>query len=781
MKKLFNYIKISTILTMLAVLSACSGLTENQKPVNDGNSYLRFSVNKFAGRGAVYDPQGFTENDVDVVKLYCKSTDVSVTDFEHDILKSWIFERTENKNAIQVFEEAVINFGNVTNFGKQYYNFGIELCSNELCEEKANGKKVYSPVQTGYLEKVLLVPGWNTLAFETEQYRKESWFAYRSIIDFDYKIPVSSGAGFMTVELKTWPYDYEVWTSDWDYEKREPKDEYYRLLWETSASVNGYLECAGKKYIDDGDYKFDVSIYDTQGGKLLKRFKDIVTVSGYRTKVRKEISLTDDQADKLPYGVLTIDDAYNLCVNYGKIKLYDTTVAQNITYTASLKYKGQELASTANSKLSISDNAVIWSNNIFEGKTAEGGVYNCQLTVNGKTFNIEVPDRKYVSFCVDSEAENYLDLDSLPDELKALTGDYLLHLYGTDTTEINDVDWFGENISYTGSIKPYTQMLKELNPDANIFLDLADLEGVERVLWWDVEIFKDGAMLTGIAFPESVKYMRGNVFVCPETCDRHSELTVVFGSKVEKIESFENSDDDIYDLLSFSEDYEQYHQQDEDTRPFYNVFKKFIVRNNPWLRTYQDGALLVYVQDDGWSSIVASADVIEELKIPVIINKIESHAFAGNKKLKRIVDWGRVREANFCSFNASGLTGDIVLGDNLLIVSSYVFANTNVTSMTLSESVKLLRKYCIPDNAYIGYEKGSTIRYYWNWYYHARPEHGWDVNEDVDFESAAYNKRSFPTAQGDFRISDWESKNIYKYSSYNGMQNVNKWDCWRKD
>ncbi|MBP5601096.1 MAG: leucine-rich repeat protein [Treponema sp.] len=771
MKKLFNYIKISTILTMLAVLSACSGLTENQKPVNDGNSYLRFSVNKFAGRGAVYDPQGFTENDVDEVKLYCKSTDVSVTDFEHDILNSWTFKRTENKNAIQVFEETVINFGNVTNFGKQYYNFGIELCSNELCEEKADGIKVYSPVQTGYLEKVLLVPGWNTLAFETEQYRKESWFAYRSIIDFDYKIPVSSGAGFMTVELKTWPYDYEVWTPDWDYEKREPKGEYYRLLWETSASVNGYLECAGKKYIDDGDYKFDVSIYDTQGGKLLKSFKDIVTVSGYRTKVRKEISLTDDQADKLPYGVLTIDDAYNLCVDYGKIKLYDTTVAQNITYTASLKYKGQELASTANSKLSISDNAVIWSNNIFEGKTAEGGVYNCQLTVNGKTFNIEVPDRKYVSFCVDSEAENYLDPENPPDSLKELTGNYLLHLYGTGATTYltDDYDENGYRILSEGSLRKYTRMFESLNSDAKVFLDMGEVTGITSTYWSDVITTATGAMLTGIAFPNSLVKVESTTFACPEECNRHYELTVVLGSNITEIWSLSRGDDWMYQ------------PNNQDKRPFYNMFKKFIVHNNPNLKVFQDGSLLVYIEDNGWSRLIASADVIEELKIPIVVKKIEDFAFSGNKKLKSIADWGTLKEIAYGAFYASELEGDIVLGSNISFVERWAFYGTKITSLTISESVRLLYYHCIPDNAYIGYEKGSTTRHYWNWISKDEFDEAESNDEFIDLVGAIYGNNDFPETSGEFRITDWESKDIYKYANYTGLNNFNKRVFWRID
>ena len=779
MKKLFNYIKISTILAILAVLSACSGLTENQKPVKDGHSYLKFSVNTFAGR-EVYNPQDFTEDEVDVVKLYCKDTDKSIEDFEHDILNTWTFNRTGNKNAVQVFEEAVIDFGNINDFGKKYYNFAIELCTDELSKEKEDGKKVYTPVQAGYLEKVVLVPGWNMLAFKTEQYRKESWMSFRSIIDFDYKVPAESGAGYMTVEIRKWPYDFEVWTQNWNIGKREGEGDYYRLIWETDTPVNGYLECAGKEYIDDGDYKLLVSVYDKKDGECLKKFSDSVCVSGYRTEIRKEFSLKNTNATNVSYGVLTIDDAYNLCVDYGKIKLYDTTVAESITYQAELKYKGVVLASTANNKLSISENAVIWSNDIFAGKTAENGVYNCELSITpaynssaktAKTFNIQVPARQYKSFCVNSGAEDYLDPENPPDSLTSLTGNYLIQLYGAGTTtyETDEVDMNGNNIVSIGSLRKYTSMLESLNSDAKVFLDMAEVTGITSTYWSDVVTTKTGAMLTGIALPESLEEVKSTTFACPEECDRHYELTVVFGSNISRLESLSRGDDWLYN------------QNNQDRRPFYNLFKKFIVRNNPYLRVYQDGSLLVFIEDNGWSRLMASADVIEELKIPIVVKKIDDFAFSGNKKLKSIADWGTLKEIGYGAFYASDIEGDIVLGSDISFVERWAFYGTKITSLTISESVRLLYYHCIPDNAYIGYEKGSTTRHYWNWISKAELDDAEARGEYIDLIGAIYGNEVFPESNGEFRINDWEEKDIYKYLNYNGMTNFNERAFWRID
>ena len=800
MKKLFDSLKIFGLLAVAAILASCNGFTE--KPDSEKKAYFKFSVNTI-DRSAYY-PTAFTEDSVD--KLLFKIEDMDDNSLPPYFEKE--FERTAEKNAIKVFEETVLEWNPIKE-GQEYhpwgqYNFIIELYSEDFCEtvEKDGTQvKYYTPIQDAKLERVLVVPGLNDLHFETKHYLRDNW-EYRSLLNFEYKIKDNLGVGYMTVDLRTWPYNNKIWNPRWSSEKRQLADQWPECYYPNSekgvalVKQDGYLKLAASEYIADGDYKLIVNLYDKEGGTVLKTFSDNVCLSGYKTEVFKEISFDNFEKGgvvEMPYELLqnvSVDEAYSLCKNHGTVEIINNSGNTGVTYAAELYYKGDLLGA-----LTVNGNKASWNENLFEGKQAVNGIYSCQIFVKstyqgvsgGQSFKVDVPDRTYISYSVAAPSNgtegqtaapvnsDYLDPDNPPQAVRDLTGNYLIHLYGAGTQTYDT-----ENGRVWGTVHKYVWMLRSMNKNANIFFDMTDITGITKLYWNEVELEKvvtpgenaasvnePGAVLVGIALPDSVVELDNNIFLCPSTDERQYELTVVLGSKINTVEYLSDSCE-----WTFQNTHNYANSNNSDAIPYRNPFRKFIVHNNPRLLVYEDGAIVAKRNDDGWTYIIGAADVdaIKELKIPLGINKISISTFAGCSKLKKIVDWGDVSEIGHGAFNYSGLTGEVVLGKYIFLVPSAAFYNTGVTNLVLSDSVKYLGENVVPATATIGYKVDSQTRHYWN--YVAVPQNNEDL-PDWKMVSAMWGNDPFPTAQGQIIIFDWP----VKYTN----QDMNKLYCWRAD
>ena len=812
MNKFIKSIKIFSVLTAITILASCSGLTQQNKQAADGKVYLSFSVNDAR---SVYNPDDLKEDDIDAVRLYCKrykdykredgswdkNHDINNYDqLYNDLLQEWLFERQGDKNAIQVFEDAVLAF----NAGPDYYHFRIELCVNELSETGKNEKrkdggdvnadnyKYYTPIQYATKEKVLVVPGLNNLSFETKRYKTYDWMKYHSILEFEYTADVTqTGYGYMEAELRSWPYADQKYLAAWDNKTRKEVDDSYHIhTWESGAPVDGKITMAGFDYIEDGYYRMYVTLYDTKGGNILKEFKDVINLNGYKTKIKKEIKLTDFTSTQIDYGTITIDDPWDLCVNNGKITITDTVPlvsgAPARTYSAELKYGNESVKTWAATN---ADPTLSWTTDLFAGKTAVNGAYACQLTINEQTFDVVIPDRKYYSYSVTSGDTNYLDYDA-PGELASATGNIFIHFTGVgenqDEHEETDPDngktYWVHNLKTIGNYA--RTLLMNMSENANVFIDLSAVTGVDTVVWGDIELADSGAWLTGIAFPDSVKYMSNSSFLCPKkkdnsADDRIYEITVVLGSQVEN----------AFNLFDGG-DVWQYGEEASEVRNLYNPFKKFIVsKDNPWMKVYLNGAILAKDGGGEFIEALASADVIENLEMPYTINKINSNTFAGNKKLKHISGWGITEEICNCAFYGSGVEGDVTLGNRIRLIGERAFERTNVTSLTLSNSVEIILTEIVPKTAYIGYPPDSNTKSYWEWidqtsYDEAKAAYSSAHNGDDSWDvvGAFYqDDRGFelPDSNGSFMFTAWKESNKYKYKDYIGITGFNECYCWR--
>ena len=814
MKKFFNSIKLFFVLTVLVVLASCNNLTQSKKSAADGKAYLKFTVS--ADR-SVFNPEQLTYDDIDAVRLYIKEKDTDIYNLHSDILLEKTFYRTAAKNAVQVFEESEIALPATFSFEK-YYHFAIELCCDELSTEQSavdwdrysesqkndipyvnpakageTAEKYYMPLQTGTLEKVLIVPGLNTLSFTTQRYRKGNWKDFYSLLEINYTAKASD-TGYIEAELKAWPYDNERYIPEWDCVFREENwdQNYKRIFTSGAADANGYIHMAKTIYAQDGYYKLNFSLYDKAEAPrtLVKTFSDVIYLSGYKTIASKEIKLSELTAAKLDYGVISIDEPWDLCVNKGTVTVTDTTPVDNDKeYEVALNYNGEELLAKT---LTKADMKLSWSTDIFAGKTSVGGVFVCQVVVEGQEFKLLVPDRKYLSYSIDSGETDYLDPDNPP---SLEPGDYFIHLEGAgqeqypheeERVDTESGNTWMEFVRDFKTMYDYTHtLLKKMNEDVNVFLDMRDVTGITKIFREDIQLTESGALLTGLALPESVERLEDGVVVCPikqvdAADDRDYELTIVFGSKAYHDG---NGNYNFKCLVDSGDSWLYWDDNNPDKRNLYNPVKKFIVsKDNPFLATFQDGALLGWT--DGDTVIIASADVIEDLVVPSTIRKIESHAFAGNRKLKTVSDWGYVEEICFAAFNASGLEGDLELGDRVFELCSWCFGNTKITSLSLSDSMKLIFDNVIPQDAYIGYKPGSNTRTYWAWISTAT----YNSLQDRDlyaryfhFEDDKGTPREMPGSDGILTLRDWQQDDKYKYKDYLGFTDFYDHYCWRID
>ena len=322
-----------------------------------------------------------------------------------------------------------------------------------------------------------------------------------------------------------------------------------------------------------------------------------------------------------------------------------------------------------------------------------------------------------------------------------------------------------------------------MSENAHVFIDMSDVTGIQTAWREDVRLTTTGAWLEGIAFPDSVTKVDTGTFMCPikqaaAADDRYYELTVVFGSAAV----------DVYALVAAEDDY-QYHDtywdtgalvNNSDKRNLYNPFKKFIVsKDNSQLVTYQDGALLGNMTGNEHVDLIASADVIEELEIPFTINNIERDAFAGNRKLKKIVEWGITDVICDDAFNSSALEGDVELGVRVAYICTRAFAYTNIKSLTFDDAMGVFRNGIVPDGVYIGYKPGSNKVQKWAWVA--------DVNVIKEGDIwCAYNgwdsSKTLPEhPDGEVIILEWKEYDNYKYANYLGNANFKDHYFWRID
>lgn len=832
MKKFINNIKIFFVLAILVVLASCGNSSLSNNAYDDGKIYLSFNVNT---NRSVYNPTSFTEDDVTAVRLYCKENGNDLTRYDKlnvGLLQEWLFVAKDGKNAIEVFTDSVIEFKSPMFTKKEsskgndnYYDFIIELCTDDL---KTTGKNqnrkdggdveasnyvYYTPIQFGSKEKVLVVPGLNTLSFTTENYRINGWTDYYSLIDFEYKSKAGDGVGYIEAVLKTYPYNDEQWFGVWDVVERKEVDPWFERRWGAEAKEGivtltsdnilfedehktkfPYIETdrCNPNYVKNGEYTLELTLYDAKDGDVLRRTSDVIYLHGNKTKVTSKELTVSSGAVAIKYGVLSIDDPWNLCTNHGTITINDTLpLAQNETrtYSAQLKLGDEVIAESAgeNATLTVTGNTINWSSDLFAGKTATNKAYACKLVVNDKTFDLIVPDRKYYSYEVNGR--NPLDPVN-PGDLATVEGDIFIHFEGEGQEQYFYDDTYQDEtgVEHTylhrelKTIGKYTStLLENMSENAHVFVDMSDVTGIQTAWREDVQLTTTGAWLEGIAFPDSVTKVETGTFMCPikqAADDRYYELTVVFGSAAV----------DVYALVAADDDW-QYHDTYWDTgalvnnsnkRNLYNPFKKFIVsKDNSQLVTYQDGALLGNMTGAEHVDLIASADVIEELEIPFTINNIERAAFAGNRKLKKIVEWGITDVICDDAFNSSALEGDVELGVRVAYICTRAFAYTNITSLTFSDAMGVFRDGIASDDVYIGYKPGSNKVQKWAWVA--------DVNVIKDGDIwCAYNgwdaSKTLPAdPDGEVIIMDWKEYDNYKYANYLGNANFKDHYFWRID
>ena len=823
MKKIINNITIFFVLTALAVLASCGNTSLSKNNYDDGKIYLSFNVNKdnLNTVRSVYNPSQFTEDDVTAVRLYCKENGNDLTRYDKlnvGLLQEWLFVAKDGKNAIEVFTDSVIEFKypmftkkDSSKKNDNYYDFIIELCTDDLKYETSD-YIYYTPIQIGTKQKVLVVPGLNTLSFTTENYRINGWTDYYSLIDFEYKSKSGEGVGYIEAVLKTYPYNEGQWFGIWDIIERKEVDPWFERRWGAEAKEGivtltsdnilfedehktkfPYIETdrCNPNYVKNGEYTLELTLYDAKGGNVLRRTSDVIYLHGYKTKVvSKELSVNSGAVDLYYGNKLSIEDSWNLCTNHGTISISDTKpLAKDETervYSVQLKFNDVVIAETGeNGKLSVDNLVISWNQELFEGKTSQNGVYACKLIVNDKTFDLNVPDRKYYSYAVNGR--NPLDPVN-PGELATVEGNIFIHFEGEGQEQYCDTQTWNRTF-YT--VRDYSsKLLSYMSENAHVFIDLSDVTGITQVLREDVELTDTGAWLEGIAFPDSATKIDTGTFMCPlkqtdDADNRYYELTVVLGSAA----------NDVYALVDASDnrqyaEYVEEEQQDgtiqvvlnSHRRNLYNPFKKFIVsKNNNQLVTYQDGALLGNMTGTEHVDLIASADVIEELEIPFTINAIERNAFAGNRKLKKIVEWGITDVIRDDAFNTSGLEGDVELGVRLALICTRAFANTKITSLTFDDAMRVFYNEIVPDGVYIGYKPGSNKVQKWAWVTKTIYEN--DLCQDIwGIYNGWYSGMSLPdNPSGAAKIMDWEEFDNYKYANYLGNTDFKDHYFWYVD
>ncbi len=807
MKKFINNIKIFFAILVLGLLASCNNGNKTSDFYDDGKTYLSFSVND---NRSVYNPIDLKESDITVVKLYCMKKDsndlYNYDKYSVNVLQEWTFLPKDGKSAMQVFEEESVVFEPTQkmkedNKNSNYYNFIVELCTDELKAEKDN-QVYYTPVHYAIKERVLLVPGLNTLSFETERYRPNNWSntKYKSILNFEYTSIAGEGVGYMQATLDSWPYNEEIWFGQWDIIQRKDVDPWKRPFWEAEKPDDSEIvTLKGFGYYEDGYYTLNVKLYDHKDGKLLQTVRDIVYFNGYKTVIpAKEVSVVSN-ASSLKYGIVSIDDPWNLCKNKGAITITDTIPLdenENRTYSVQLKFGNDVVASNAEGgKLAVTNNVINWNENLFEGKASELGAYACKLVIDNEeqTFDVVIPDRTYLEYSVNTGtggegAIPYLDPENPPSELAAMEGNLFIHLTGEGENQVVASNW---NRTHKTIGKYATTLLENLSENAHVFVDLSAVTGVTLLLREDVKLGDSGAWIDGIAIPESVVAIDCGAFMCPikqadAKDDRYYELTVVLGENVyHNIEFSEENglfnytpSNYIFNGLVAIDD----NVYTNKTRNVYNPFKKFIVSNkNKYISTNQDGSLLIYTQDDGWTILVASADIIEDLEVPSNIGKIEFGSFGGNRKLKSVSDWGKVREVCWKSFQYSNIQGELILGDNIGWIGEDAFADTKIESIILSDSVKLFSPGFVPENTYIGYKPGSNTKEYWVCKHKlVKTDANADENE-FNYVGAYYGEQPYPDPEKHLIIKDLEKTDVIKYKNYFGISDFNDYYCWKVD
>ena len=796
MKKFINNIKIFFVLFVLGLLASCNNGNKASDFAADGKTYLSFSVNS---NRSVYNPTDLKESDITAVKLYCMKKDsndlYNFDKYEVNLLQEWTFLPKDGKSAMQVFEASSVEFKQE----QGYYNFIVELCTDELKAEK-DGKVYYTPVHYAVKERILVVPGLNTLTFETERYRPNTWSntKYKSLFNFEYTSKAGEGVGYMQATLDSWPYNEERWFGTWDIIQRKEVNPWQRPVWEASKPDDSEIvTLEGSGYYDDGYYTLNVRLYDHKNGNLLQTISDVVYFNGYKTVVpAKEVSVNSN-AVALKYGTVSIDDPWNLCKNKGAITITDTIPLdqnENRTYSVQLKFADAVLASNGEGgKLSVTNGVISWSENLFDGKDSEHDAYNCTLLINGQEFIIVIPDRTYLEYSVTAGTGGegsitYLDPENPPRELVEMEGNLFIHLTGEGENQVVASNW---NRTHKTIGKYATTLLENLSENAHVFVDLSAVTGVTLLLREDVKLGDSGAWIDGIAIPESVVAIDCGAFMCPikqaePKDDRYYELTVVLGENVyHNIEFSEENgfynytpSNYIFDGLVAVDD----NVYTNKTRNVYNPFKKFIVSNkNKYISTNQDGSLLIYTQDDGFTILVASADIIEDLKVPSNIGKIEFGSFGGNRKLKSVSDWGKVREVCWKSFQYSNIQGELILGDNIGWIGEDAFADTKIESIILSDSVKLFSPDFVPENTYIGYKPGSNTKEYWVCKHKVVPDEQGVTPDEFNYVGAYYGEQPYPAPEKHLIIKDLEKIDVIKYKNYFGISDFNDYYCWKVD
>ena len=835
MKKLITNIKIFFVLTALALMASCGNSSLSNNAYDDGKVYLSFKVDTNSGR-SVFNPSKFTEDDVTALRLYCKQDNSDFNRYDRlyvGVVQEWLFAAKDGKNAIEVFTDSVIEFDSSmftkkdsSKGNENYYNFIIELYTDDLKTSGVNPNRkdggnveasdylYYTPIQFGAKEKVFVVPGLNTLSFTTENYRINTWTDYYSLIDFEYKSKKDENVGYIEATLRSHPYNEELRLGIWDVLERKETDPWFSRKWGTQADEDGIVTLTeddiifeddhktkfsaiesdryNPNYVKNGEYTLELSLYDAKDGNLLRTTSDVIYLNGYKTRAGKELSVNSG-AIAVNYGVLLIDEAWNLCTNHGSIKINDTlplTQNENRTYSAQLKFRDDVIASSEgeNAKLAISGNTIIWDEELFAGETAAAGNYNCKLILNDKTFDLIVPDRKYYSYSVDGRDK--LDPEN-PGELASVEGEIYIHFEGEGQEQYSyDDTYTDEEGEHTylhrelRTIGEYTStLLENMSENAHVFVDMSDVTGIQTAWREDVQLTTTGARLEGIAFPESVTKVDTGTFMCPikqadDADDRYYELTIVFGS----------SATDVYSLVAADDawqywDYEWYTgkpNNNQNKRNLYNPFKKFIVsKNNSRLVTYQNGTLLADMSGLEHVEIIASADVIEELEIPFTVNTIASSAFAGNRKLKTIKEWGITGEIRNNAFISSALEGDIELGVRVGLVDTRAFYNTNIESLIFSDAMSVFYDGIVSDGVYIGYKPGSNKVQKWAWTTRTTFEN--DLNWDLWGIYNGWNSTPLTPPVGETVIIDLNKSNNFKYANYLGNQDFKDHLFWRLD
>jgi hypothetical protein len=793
MKKLFNRFIIVLLLSFCAGLISCGNgnLSRNDFP-NDGKAYLLFSLqseefnNQTASRNIV-NPQVISKEFITDVVLRAKGTEEKTKNIREHF--EW---KTENGVL------AIDNFLNAKNITLEpgRYDFTIELYTadplysyhTDYIPDQDERNDDPHPVQWATNRNVIIAKGANSLSFKTEHYRKNTWDPYVGLLEFEYNFADISEFpnAYVEITLNSWPWGYLCWFNDhemrWERDFADP---------DLSRSMEHPAIFSGSLVPDDGDYTLNIRVFDQRDrGNLIKAESDTVKINGYKTVVKRDVYIRGNTGSiVLPQtsgADLDIDCGYDLCVNHGNIIVKNTPYPSNCT--AALYYGGEFLdVQTLSSGSSVGEGIVSWNSDIFAGKTpAANGEYPCQLfikrtnidgSVDSSCFNISVPDRTFVSY--DFSDGNFPTLEE--------NKDYYLKVSGV-VDEQHTATWDDTLQRAVGAIPDFVKdnlNQPSLSPTTKVFLDLYNVTGETVFRIHEIELTQD-VMLNGIILPHGLKTIEGRSFFLPFNAQRQYEMTFILNENLGAEVSGEDNKIDC-DFI----------EHDIDTQTwsgyyFANPISKFIQNGNPNYEVLNDG--LMIMDRGGWGLLKVSNQV-EELSIPLKVGSLRGTSLAGNKKLKKVVDWGNLQEIQWSAFLDSGLEGVVEIGSNLLIIERDAFVGTNVTQLIIPESLKVIDGRILSyndndnDNAKFGYKAESGIMHIWNLisdtelddfrsqYETAHPGSWWDW----------YNKYLYareiepPPVKGNLVIKAIDQENT-TFKNYNGITNCfDGKQFWRAD